>query len=212
VQGREGTQPRIRFNQGGSLGISGLVGIRERLIMQRYWQAALRRQFAAAVQMIRSAVEACPDPLWDDRAEGSPFWHLAYHALFYTDLYLSEDEKAFRAPDFHSDKAQFLPGDYREYAGIVDTPEKAFRKDQLLGYADHCLWKCDDTFEKLTDERVLERCGFWWYQLSVGEFLLNTLRHTQHHAGQLALVLRRRADIGSGWLGTRDNQPPPPTW
>jgi len=50
--------------------------------MQHYWQTVIGRQLAAAIQMIRSAIEACPDRLWDDRADGSPFWHLAYHALF----------------------------------------------------------------------------------------------------------------------------------
>jgi uncharacterized damage-inducible protein DinB len=176
--------------------------------MQSHWQTLIDRQFAAAIQMIRSAIEACPDQLWDDRTDGSPFWHLAYHVLFYIDFYLSDDEKAFQARDFHEDNAQLLPGDYREYAGIVTTPETALRKDQLLDYADHCLRKCGETFEKLTDERALERCGFWWYKLNVGEFLLNNLRHAQHHAGQLALLLRRRAGIGIGWLGTKDNQPP----
>jgi len=176
------------------------------------WQTMIGRQFAAAIQTIRFAIEACPDQLWDDRSDGSPFWHLAYHALYYVDFYLSDDAETFKATDFHEDKAQFLPGDYREYGGIVTTPEKAIGKDQLLGYADHCLRKCDEVFEKLTEERVRERCGFWWYKLNVGEFLLNSLRHTQHHAGQLALILRRRADIGIDWLGTKDNQPPPPTW
>ena len=180
--------------------------------MQSHWHTMIDRQFAAAIQTIRLAIEACPDQLWDDRTDGTPFWHLAYHALFYADFYLSDDEKTFQARNFHVDKSQLLPGDYREYAGIVDTPEKTFRKDQLLDYADHCVRKCGETFEKLTDERVLERCGFWWYKLNVGEFLLNNLRHAQHHAGQLNLLLRRRAGIGIEWMGTRDNQPPPPTW
>jgi len=176
------------------------------------WQAMICRQFAAAIQMVRLAVEACPDELWEDRTDGTPFWHLAYHALFYADFYFSDDEKSFRPIDFHQEKAQYLPGDYREYAGIVATPDQAFIKDQLLTYADHCLRKCEETFANVTDERRLQRCGFWWYELNVGEFLLNSLRHTQHHAGQLALILRRRAGIGIDWLGTKDNQPPPPTW
>ena len=180
--------------------------------MRTDWQAMMGRQFAAAIQMIRSAIAACPDQLWDDRSEGSPFWHLAYHALYYTDFYLSDDEKTFRAAEFHKEKAHFLPGDYREYGGIVTTPVGSFRKDQLLDYADHCLRKCSETFAKLSDERALERCGFWWYELNVGEFQLNNLRHAQHHAGQLALMLRRRAGIGIDWLGTKDNQPPPHTW
>ena len=180
--------------------------------MPNPWQEMIGRQFAAAIQTLRLAIEACPEDLWDDRAEGSPFWHLAYHALFYADLYLSKDEKAFQPMAFHEDKAQFLPGDYGQHGGTVATPERAFTQDELLEYADHCLIKCQETFEGLTDERALERCGFWWYELNVGEFLLNNLRHTQHHAAQLALLLRRRADIGVDWMGTKDNKPPRPTW
>ena len=180
--------------------------------MQSIWQEMIGRQFAASIQMLRSAVDACPDRLWDDRSEGSPFWHLAYHALFFVDFYLSHDEKSFQAREFHRKNSQFLPGDYREFAGIVDTPDTAFSKEQLLEYADYCLKKSKGTFEGLTDERALERCGFWWYELNVGEFLLNNLRHAQHHAGQLALLLRRRAGIGIEWMGTEDNRPPAPTW
>lgn len=180
--------------------------------MKGPWPAMISRQFAAALQMLRQAVEACPEELWDDRTEGSPFWHLAYHALFYADFYLSRDDKTFQPRAFHEDKTHFLPGDYREFGGIVGTPERAYTRDQLLEYADHCLGKCHDTFGSLTDERALERCGFWWYELNVGEFTLNNLRHLQHHAGQLVLLLRRRADIGIEWLGTRDNKPAPPTW
>jgi hypothetical protein len=180
--------------------------------MQDYWQTVICRQFAATIQMLRSAIESCPDNLWDDRSGGTPFWHIAYHALFFADFYLSDSPESFTARPDHRDQAHFLPGDYKEFAGVVTTPETPFTKHQLLDYADHCLLKCDETFQKLTDERALERCGFWWYELNVGEFLLNNLRHTQHHAGQLIVLLRRHAGIGIDWLGTRDNQPPPPTW
>lgn len=180
--------------------------------MDNHWQIVISRQFAAAIQMIQMAIKACPDDIWDDRRNGSPFWHLAYHALFYTDFYLSENDKIFKPMDFHEDKANYLPGDYKEFGGIVSTPEKVLTRDQLLNYTDHCLVKCQETFEKLTTKGALERCGFWWYELNVGEFLLNNLRHAQHHAGQLTLILRRHANIGIDWLGTKNNQPPPHTW
>ena len=180
--------------------------------MDNYWQTVIGRQFQATIQMLKLAINACPDNLWDERKDGSPFWHLAYHTLFYTDFYLSENDKVYTPMDFHEDKAHFLPGDYQEFGGIVTPPKKSFTKKQLLGYTDHCLRKCQETFEKLTNERALERCGFWWYELNVGEFLLNNLRHAQHHTGQLSLLLRREADIGIDWYGTKDNQPPSPTW
>ncbi len=180
--------------------------------MDNFWQIVISRQFAATIQMIRLAIESCPDDLWDDGTHGSPFWHLAYHVLFYTDFYLSENYKTFKPMEFHEDKANFLPGDYQEFGRIASTPEKVFNKQQLLNYTDHCMHKCQDTFNKLTNERALKRCGFWWYKLNVGEFLINNLRHAQHHAGQLNLLLRRHADIGIDWFGTKDNQPPPATW
>jgi hypothetical protein len=73
--------------------------------MHNYWQTVIGRQFAAAIQMLRSAVEACPGDLWDDRAGGTPCWRLAYHALFYADFCLSDDAETFRARDYHEDKA-----------------------------------------------------------------------------------------------------------
>ncbi len=176
------------------------------------WPAAFARQFAAALQMVRRAIEACPDRLWDDRSDGAPFWHLAYHTLYYTDLYLSESEQAFRPMEYHVPMSNYLPGDYKEYGGVVTTPEMPYSREQLLACADHCLAKCEEAFRALDDERAPERCGFWWYRLNVAEFLLNNLRHVQHHAGQLTWLLRRRAGIGIDWLGTRDNQPAPPTW
>jgi hypothetical protein len=180
--------------------------------VHEYWQSVINRQFAAAIQMVQAAVEACPDGLWDDRSHGTPFWHLAYHTLFYADFYFSPNPESFQAREFHSHNANFLPGDYAQYAGVVSTPENALTKTQLLDYAAHCLRKCDETLPRLTAEAALQRCGFPWYNLNTGEFLLNSLRHTQHHAGQLALLLRRHASVGVDWLGTRDNQPPPPTW
>src|SRR5581483_1312265 len=101
--------------------------------MHDYWQTMIGRQFAAALQMLRSAVKACPDDLWDDRTQGTPFWHLAYHALFYADFYLSDNADAFQAvvrnvaetfslQQSQVDKAMFLPGDSPRF-GVITTPE-----------------------------------------------------------------------------------------
>ena len=169
---------------------------------ETFW--ALGRQMVASIQMLRSAIEKCPDELWDERSEGTPFWHLAYHALYYCDFHLSQDEKTFRASHFHSDHCHLLPGEYDGLGERVSTPDWYYAKSQLLEYADHCIDKGRALFKDLTEERTREICGFWWYGLNVGEFLINNLRHTQHHAAQLVLILRRRADIGVEWLGTEN--------
>lgn len=180
--------------------------------MSAFWTELLERQFIASIQMLRKAIESCPEELWDDRSDGTPFWHIAYHALFYCDFYLSENEKAFEPPAMHQEQRHFLPGDYKQFGGVVVTPEGCYERRQLIDYADQCIEKCRTVFSALTEEGARQRCGFWWYELNVGEFLINSLRHTQHHAAQLALILRRKADVGADWMGTESNQPPPPTW
>ncbi len=48
-------------------------------------QSALKSQYHAALKTLRSAVEKCPDALWDDPADGAArFWRIVYHTLFYT--------------------------------------------------------------------------------------------------------------------------------
>ena len=79
--------------------------------MSNVFQQAIRHQFETSVSMPREAIEACPDDLWDDRTAGTPFWHVAYQALFYTDVRLSRSRDDFQPPDSHIDRHHFFPGD-----------------------------------------------------------------------------------------------------
>jgi hypothetical protein len=121
-----------------------------RWIMSDYWHEILGRQHVATVEMLRNAIESCPDELWDDRSDGTPVWHIAYHALFFCDMYLSDDLDSFEARDYHVDYYHYLPGDYKEYGGVVTTPEQSFSKEQMMEYAEHCMEKCRTVFESLT--------------------------------------------------------------
>lgn len=49
--------------------------------MSTVWAEVLGRQAVAAIEMLRKAIDASPEDLWDDRLNGTPFWHLAYHVL-----------------------------------------------------------------------------------------------------------------------------------
>src|SRR5690348_5777148 len=48
----------------------------------------LGRQYRAAIEMLRNAIDACPDALWDLRDDEAPPWAHALHVIFYTRLYL----------------------------------------------------------------------------------------------------------------------------
>ena len=61
--------------------------------------------------------------------------------------------------------------------------------------------------EGLTDEKALERSAFGWVEMSYAELLLYNMRHVQHHAAQLNLILRQRTDSAPGWIAQAKSRP-----
>jgi hypothetical protein len=155
------------------------------------WKSIVWHQFGASIEMMENAIAACPDELWGDRTQRPEFWYLAFHALFFLDCYLSESEKSFVPP------APFTL-DELDPAGIL--PERPYTKDELQKYLDHGRRKCRKVIEELTEQRGAERCDFDWLDLTVTELLLYNMRHVQHHAAQLQLLLRQKTDSAPRWV------------
>jgi len=88
-------------------------------------------------------------------------------------------------------------------AGVL--PERPYTKDELLAYLDHGRKKCRTMIEALTDESAGQRCGFERPEVSVAELLLYSLRHVQHHTGQLNLILRQNTDSAPRWVARTEN-------
>ena len=155
-----------------------------------FWQ-----QFGAAINMLENALQACPDHLWRDSLWHDPtdapayteFWFIIYHALFWTDLYLSGSRQEDFAPP-----APFIRG---------SLPEKPYTKDELQTYLEHCRQKCRTTFEALTDEKADQRCEFpWGEEVSFVELQLYSMRHVQEHASQLSLLLCHQGVAAPDWV------------
>ncbi|MGV8121857.1 MAG: DinB family protein [Candidatus Xenobiia bacterium LiM19] len=155
-------------------------------------------QSGAAIDSLENAIAACPENLWSDRSQRPEFWYIAYHTLFFLDYYLSDSEEGFTPP------APFTL-DELDPAGII--PERPFTKEELISYLIHGRRKCHTTIETLTDERAYQRCGFERKSFSVLELLLYSMRHVQHHAAQLNLILRQKTDSASHWVSTAKNTP-----
>jgi hypothetical protein len=149
------------------------------------------QQFGAAIDMLENAVRACPDQLWSDRSQRPEFWYLVYHTLFYLDLYLSDSEAGFAPP------APFTLEEM-DPAGVV--PKRPYTKGELQAYLEHGRNKCRTTIEALTEEKARRRCGFYWLDISVAELFLYNMRHVQHHAAQLNLILRQKIDSAPRWV------------
>jgi hypothetical protein len=161
-------------------------------------KAALATQYRAALGMLRDAVENCPDDLWTDPAPKNAFWHVAYHALFYAHLYLVPGEKAFEPWEGHRENHQFLGNLPWPPHDAPDLGEP-YSRGQVLAYCDHLEALIDPVLE--TVDLASESSGFGWYEMPKLDHEILSIRHLQHHAGQLADRLRNHAGRGVGWRG-----------
>ena len=167
--------------------------------MDTIWKTAILRQFGAALDMLGNALRDCPDELWgeslwEDRSMPpglSDFWYLAYHTLFWLDLYLSGQVEGFAPP------APFTL-DELEPAGVL--PPTVYTRAELQSYLAHCRQKCQATIEALTDEEARRLCRFGWGEVPFAELLLDNMRHVQEHCAQLNMFLGQRAGAGSRWV------------
>jgi hypothetical protein len=161
--------------------------------MDTTWKAILWQQFGASIDMLENALAACPDELWGDRSQRPEFWYVVYHTLFFLDLYLSGSVEGFAPP------APFTL-DEMDPAGLM--PERVYTKDEMQTYLDHGRRKCREVLETLTGEKARQRCVFGWGEMSFAELLLDNMRHVQHHAAQLNLILRQKTDSAPGWVAS----------
>ncbi len=169
--------------------------------MDMIWKQALWSQFEATIDMFGNALNACPNALWTAhmwndpgmKPEFSDFWYIAYHTLFWLDLYLSGAVEGFTPPAPYT-LAELDP------RGVL--PERIYSKDELLTYLKHCRQKCQEIIDGLTAEKARQLCFFPWRKdgIRFGELLLDNLRHVQEHGAQLNMLLGQQAGISTGWL------------
>jgi uncharacterized damage-inducible protein DinB len=163
-----------------------------------FWRSAIRQQFHAAIDMLANAIEVCPDSVWIGQ-ERRAFWYLAFHTLFFLDLYLSED-----------DESEFHPPPPFGITELDDNvpPERVYSKDELRGYVEHCRNRLDVVMAGMTEVWATEPCPFPYRKMSNGVLLLYNMRHVQHHAAQLNLLLRQATNFAPDWVskGGRNSQ------
>lgn len=157
-------------------------------------QGMVWRQFSKSIDALGAALVACPDDLWEAQlwddtpdqwvaAGFASFWYLAYHTLFWLDLYLTGAEEGFMPP---------APFDLVEMEANETLP-RVYTRDELLGYHALCRARCEATIGALTPESAARLCRFPWGELTFAELLLYTMRHVSEHAAHLSMFLGQRA-------------------
>lgn len=158
----------------------------------------LASQYHAALEMLKQSVIRCPSEMWNDPQDRNKFWHVAYHALFYTSLYLHPTLEDFKP----------FAGHRQDYENLGPRPDSAQRtpdtgepytQGEILEFMDLCWKQVDSILPALDLEGA---SGFFWQPINKLEMLLYNLRHLQQHTGELMERLGSRAGVDINWQGS----------
>jgi len=161
---------------------------------------ALKEQYHGELVMLAECVAKCPDDMWLEGEHPRTFWRIAFHAAFFTHLYMGQNEEAFapwpgRREGIHHGLWQ-QPSEVEPY----ELPEGAevYQRNEILDYIRFVDALVDPTVDQLNLDA--DETGFSWYKnMSKLSHELMNLRHIQGHVGQLSELLMARG-IDTDWV------------
>jgi uncharacterized damage-inducible protein DinB len=118
-------------------------------------------------------------------------------AYFFLDYYLTLELKNFSPP---------VPFTLSEFEDSM--PERVYTKDELLTYLQFCRQKCHSLIGGMAAEIAKSN---WTNEsktmsYNVIEILLYNMRHVQHHAAQLNLLLRQLINNAPDWVSRAEDK------
>jgi hypothetical protein len=156
-------------------------------------------QYLAALEMLKQAITKCPDSIWNDPADKTAFWRIAYHVLFYTHLYLQASEAAFIPWSEHRLDYQFLgPTPWPPHA--LPQIGEPYDRQSVLEYLAFCQAQAVEQVPHLDLEGS---SGFDWLPFGKLELQFYNVRHLQQHTGELMERLGTRAALELDWVGSQ---------
>jgi hypothetical protein len=145
-------------------------------------------QYHASLDMLRQAIDQCPEAMWNAAEDKNPFWRVAYHALYFTHEYAVDSA------------AEFTP--WAKHRGMHDFDEppagEPYDKATVLEYLDFC--------RQLVAERMPQK-DFMAMEdhpepvMTKLELQLYNIRHIMQHVGELLERLGSRMGAEIDWVG-----------
>jgi hypothetical protein len=161
--------------------------------MQGPISSGIWHQFGASIDTLARALRAIPPAHWEAQPR---MRYMAYHTLLFLDYYLTVPPTHFAAGlPYRLVSMDEVPAD-----ALDDLlPARAYTQAECLAYLQASRAKCQALLARLSVDDLAQP---WICQpddlapssvmeFSVLEILLYNLRHVQHHAAQLNLLLRQ---------------------
>lgn len=159
-------------------------------------------QYLAGLEMLEQPIRLCPAHLWNSPEDKTKFWHIAYHVLFFTYLYLQDSEQSFRHWSGHRKGYQFL-GKLPGSPGEETAEREPYAKEAILGYLALCR---NEIVQRVPLIDLMAESGFHWLPFSKLELQVYNIRHLQQHTGELMERLGSREGTEMDWV-IRGNLP-----
>lgn len=154
--------------------------------------------------MLAECVQKCPEGMWIEGKHPRTFWRVAFHAAFFTHLYMGQNEEAFapwpgRREGIHHG-LWHQPWEVEPYE--LPEGDEIYQSNEILGYIRFVDALVDPTIAQLN--LASDETGFSWYKnMSKLSHQLMNLRHLQGHVGQLSELLMARG-IDTNWVATSE--------
>ncbi|MFX1262198.1 MAG: hypothetical protein ACFFAZ_08935 [Promethearchaeota archaeon] len=164
------------------------------------WVEWVNSQLGAAIEMLANAMKYASDEVWDNPSDERRFWNIAYHTIYFLDVYLSDFD-----PEITNVEGQYEVPAYLEKWGEAfdfdEVHEPAISKEVLQRFFEETRSKLRSRFAEGIIENQVEEKATSWLEMSKGSVLLYNMRHIMQHVGHLNDILREHGLPTSGWLG-----------
>lgn len=154
-------------------------------------------QFGASIDMLINVISNCPDNYFEQNPR---FYFIAFHSAFFLDYYLTIPPSDFSPLLSFTQKE---PKDKPKEAIDDLIPDKIYSKKEIVDYLNQSREKCRQIVYALTNDKLNQRFeeGNEPHDMDypILEILIYNLRHTQHHAAQLNMLIRQDFDKHMEW-------------
>ncbi len=161
--------------------------------------ASISSQYLASLEMLKQTISRCPETIWNSPGDKTGFWRIAYHALFFTHLYLQDTLQAFRPWPLHRKG-------YEDLGAPLEPPDAAskagepYDKATVLDYLAFCQQQVAERVPCLNFEA---ESGFHWLPFNKLALQIYNIRHLQQHTGELMERLGTRTGIELDWVARK---------
>src|SRR5687768_8325533 len=111
----------------------------------------LAHQFDAAFCTLNACIDRCPESAWNAPVGNLAFCQVAFHTLFFADLYLGPNEESLRGQQFHRDNEAF----FRDYEELQDRRQQLlYERPSVKAYLQHCRRKAAEAMAAETEHAM----------------------------------------------------------